>query len=180
MKHFPLLVAASSLAAACSSQQTPPESAEPVEVVISADVESNEEEFEANSSSDTDPDTGDEDAEYTRIQADEKVFFETDSSELLDSGKEKLDAIAAMYDEDGEAWKTLRVAGHADHRGTESYNMDLSRERAKSVRSYLVSQGIPSEVIDLKAYGEEKPAIPSAEEPSEMQKNRRVVFDLER
>ncbi len=177
MKHISLLVAATSLVAACSSQQTPPESAESSEADISATAEPSED-FSSDSSPDTD--TGDQDTEYTRIQADEEVFFQTDSSELLDSGKEKLDAIAAMYDEDGDAWKSLRVAGHADQRGTESYNMELSRERAKSVRAYLVSKGIPSEIIDLKAYGEEKPAIPSADEPGEMQKNRRVVFDLER
>jgi outer membrane protein OmpA-like peptidoglycan-associated protein len=79
-----------------------------------------------------------------------------------------------------ERWTALRVSGHADQRGPESYNMELSKKRAESVREYLVSRGVPEDIIDVRAYGEERPIVPDPDSPADLQKNRRVQFEIVR
>ncbi|MGC2329414.1 MAG: OmpA family protein [Candidatus Sulfotelmatobacter sp.] len=55
-----------------------------------------------------------------------------------------------QYDNDHA---TLKVIGHADIRGSKTYNLKLSERRAKLVKSYLVSQGIPADKIQTNAEG---------------------------
>jgi hypothetical protein len=49
----------------------------------------------------------------------------------------------------------LILGGHADHRGTEEYNKALTERRVGSVKSFLVSQGVPEANIDTKAFGKD-------------------------
>jgi hypothetical protein len=55
-----------------------------------------------------------------------------------------------QYDNDHA---TLTVVGHADVRGPNSYNMKLSQRRAELVKSYLVSQGVSADKIQVRAEG---------------------------
>lgn len=115
-----------------------------------------------------------------RIVIDERVFFDYDEATLRPEGKQQLDEIVRLYQAEGDDWSRLRVAGHADRRGPEPYNMDLSRQRAAAVRGYLIEQGVPESLIDIEAYGENRPLIPDANIPAEFQMNRRVEFMVER
>jgi outer membrane protein OmpA-like peptidoglycan-associated protein len=49
------------------------------------------------------------------------------------------------------------VEGHTDSQGTESSNMELSMKRAQSVRDYLVSRGVPTEIISATGLGQSRP-----------------------
>jgi OOP family OmpA-OmpF porin len=111
-----------------------------------------------------------------RLELDEEVFFAYDSADLRESGKKELDLIAREYEDAGGAWTALKVQGHADERGPEPYNEDLSRRRAAAVKAYLVSQGIPADKLDVEAYGERRPEVPQADTRAEHQRNRRVEF----
>jgi hypothetical protein len=51
---------------------------------------------------------------------------------------------------------TLLVVGHADVRGAKSYNLQLSERRAELVKQYLVSQGIPTDKIQVRAEGQKQ------------------------
>lgn len=51
---------------------------------------------------------------------------------------------------------SLIIIGHADVRGSKKYNMKLSERRAELVRSYLVSQGVPANEMQIQADGEGK------------------------
>ena len=51
---------------------------------------------------------------------------------------------------------TLMIVGHADVRGPQSYNLQLSERRAELVKNYLVSQGIPAEKIQVQAEGKKQ------------------------
>lgn len=51
----------------------------------------------------------------------------------------------------------VEIGAHADYRGSDSYNLILSEKRAKSVREYLVSQGISENNIKSVGYGETMP-----------------------
>ncbi|MBI3183381.1 MAG: OmpA family protein [Myxococcales bacterium] len=69
----------------------------------------------------------------------------------------------------------LTLEGHADERGTEEYNLQLSNKRAASVRRYLVDLGVASSQLETVGYGENRPATSGANEES-WAANRRVEF----
>jgi outer membrane protein OmpA-like peptidoglycan-associated protein len=52
---------------------------------------------------------------------------------------------------------SVTVAGHADARGSDSYNLDLSQRRALSVSNYLASQGVNPGRLNAIGYGEARP-----------------------
>ena len=51
----------------------------------------------------------------------------------------------------------ILVGGHADHWGTNEYNMKLSERRARTVAEYMVKNGIDKKRIYIFAYGEAYP-----------------------
>lgn len=83
------------------------------------------------------------------------VLFESGKATLFPRAQQML----ALLTEQLRNQKTavITVEGHTDSRGTPSTNMQLSQERADSVRSYLVSQGIPPEQIRAVGMGENRP-----------------------
>lgn len=116
------------------------------------------------------------------MSLDEQVFFDTGATTLTDAGKEELDRIAQMYRDAGEreGWTALHIFGYADQRGPESYNLQLSRERAEAVRDYLVAAGVPASLIDVTGFGEQQPIVADPQTPDDLEKNRRVQFQIER
>ncbi|MCW3087704.1 MAG: OmpA family protein [Sediminibacterium sp.] len=71
----------------------------------------------------------------------------------------------------------LKLAGHTDDVGSDAANLKLSRNRAESVKNYLVAQGARSARIDATGYGESQP-IATNKTADGRQKNRRVEFVL--
>ena len=69
----------------------------------------------------------------------------------------------------------VQLDGHASAEGTDEYNMSLSRDRANSVKTYLVNSGIAAGRIATTAYGESRPVASNATEAGRTQ-NRRVEF----
>jgi OOP family OmpA-OmpF porin len=72
---------------------------------------------------------------------------------------------------------SLRLAGHTDSQGSDALNMALSKDRAESIKAYLVSQGVNASRVEATGYGETQP-IASNKTASGRQKNRRVEFSL--
>jgi len=72
---------------------------------------------------------------------------------------------------------SLKLAGHTDNVGSDAANMKLSKDRAESVKSYLVSQGANSSRIEAIGYGESQP-IATNKTAKGRQDNRRVEFTL--
>jgi OOP family OmpA-OmpF porin len=72
---------------------------------------------------------------------------------------------------------SLKLAGHTDYVGSDAANMKLSKDRAESVKSYLVSQGANSSRIEAIGYGESQP-IATNKTAKGRQDNRRVEFTL--
>jgi OOP family OmpA-OmpF porin len=115
-----------------------------------------------------------------RLVIDERVFFDYDRADIRPEGRELLRQVASLYGRTGYDWQKLRVQGHADARGPQSYNVGLSMRRAEAVERELESLGVPESRLDLEAYGEAKPAIPNAATEREHQQNRRVEFVIVR
>ncbi len=72
---------------------------------------------------------------------------------------------------------SLKLAGHTDNVGSNDANMKLSKDRAESVKSYLVSKGANASRIEATGYGETQP-IASNKTAKGRQQNRRVEFTL--
>lgn len=73
---------------------------------------------------------------------------------------------------------SLKLAGHTDNVGSESANLKLSKDRAESIKAYLVSQGANPSRIEATGYGETQP-IASNKTEAGRQKNRpRRIYTL--
>lgn len=72
---------------------------------------------------------------------------------------------------------SLKLAGHTDITGSRALNLRLSKERAESVKAYLVSQGANASRIEATGYGPDQP-IATNKTAAGRQQNRRVEFTL--
>ncbi len=66
----------------------------------------------------------------------------------------------------------IKLRGHADERGPDDYNLELSRKRAEAVKRYLLRRGVNAGQLEVEAVGEAEPLGGS------MGKNRRVEFKI--
>ncbi len=71
----------------------------------------------------------------------------------------------------------VEVAGHTDNLGEAAANKKLSQERAESVKTYLVAQGIDASRVFAVGFGDEKPVADNAKKAGQA-KNRRIEFKL--
>jgi len=88
-------------------------------------------------------------------------MFEFDKygiADLRPGGVERLNKVAADLLAGGEIEK-VSIAGHTDRLGTDAYNMNLSQNRANSIKQYLVGKGIPEDRITVSAHGETMPLV---------------------
>lgn len=103
------------------------------------------------------------------------ITFAFDSASLNPSFRPTLDKLAATMNEYNQ--NTVTIAGHTDSVGNPSYNMNLSRDRADSVRNYLVSRGVASNRINVVAYGQTRPIADNNSDYGRQQ-NRRVELTV--
>lgn len=106
----------------------------------------------------------------------ENIEFDFDSSNLTDESYPILDQVVSIL-KDNPTWSSLKVKGHTDSTGPESYNQGLSERRAQAVADYLVSQGVSSSVISTEGYGESQP-IATNDTAEGRKANRRVEFEV--
>jgi OOP family OmpA-OmpF porin len=71
----------------------------------------------------------------------------------------------------------VEIQGHTDDKGADAYNMQLSQDRADSVRDYLLAAGVEADRLVAKGYGETKPIAPNVTSAGQA-KNRRVEFHI--
>lgn len=107
-----------------------------------------------------------------------EVLFETDESSLRPTAEERLREVAVAL-RDGETNGTVRIVGHTDTRGSAEHNRQLSRERAASVRDYLVSEGVDAERLEIEGRGERSPVAPN-DTAEGRANNRRVEIRIPR
>lgn len=115
--------------------------------------------------------------EGTRITTFEAVHFRTGSDELLERSHPMLNEVAAVLH--ANPGMRIRVEGHTDSAGDDRTNMRLSRQRAQSVRRYLIEHGASARQVRARGYGETRP-IASNRTPRGRFRNRRVEFHIVR
>jgi len=101
------------------------------------------------------------------------IQFEFNSSVLKTSAYSTLDKLSSGLKANSSS--IVQLDGHASAEGTDEYNMSLSRDRANSVKTYLVNAGIAAGRIATTAYGESRPLASNSTEAGRTQ-NRRVEF----
>jgi outer membrane protein OmpA-like peptidoglycan-associated protein len=101
------------------------------------------------------------------------VFFDFDSDNLRPESHLELDRLARILIENPDL--DVEIMGHTDDVGSNEYNQELSKSRARSVMRYLVLSGYPTEKITFRGYGEIRPLAPN-DSPEGRQLNRRVEF----
>jgi peptidoglycan-associated lipoprotein len=110
------------------------------------------------------------------VNVGDRVFFDTDSSELSDQARATLDKQAQWLT--NYSRYAFTVEGHADERGTREYNIALGARRAETVRQYLVSRGVSAQRMRTISYGKERP-VALCNDISCWSQNRRVVTVLD-
>ena len=108
-------------------------------------------------------------------ELEERVHFDFDRSDIRGEDMANLDRKAAIMMANSAV--QLRVAGNADERGSDEYNLALGNRRAESAKRYLVNKGIDGGRISIVSFGEERPLNPASTEEAWAQ-NRRDDFDL--
>ena len=99
------------------------------------------------------------------------LFFEISRSEILESSYDELNMLAQMLHNNFKM--KIQLEGHTDFRGNPKKNIQLSEDRVKAVKTYLIAQNIRKKRIKWKAFGGTKPLThENSEEAKKL--NRRV------
>ncbi|GAU83312.1 peptidoglycan-associated lipoprotein Pal [Bosea sp. 2KB_26] len=110
------------------------------------------------------------------VNVGDRVFFETDSTDLTPTAVSTLDKQSSWLQRYPRY--TFTVEGHADERGTREYNYSLGARRAQTVRDYLTSRGIQANRMRTISYGKERP-VAVCNDISCWSQNRRSVTVLD-
>jgi OOP family OmpA-OmpF porin len=114
-------------------------------------------------------------AAFAKLMGANVINFETGSAQINTTSVpllRNLGAVARRCDR-----FSIQVEGHTDDRGERDLNMRLSQERADSVRSFLIAEGVaPGKVVAV-GYGPDRP-VASNRTPAGQAANRRIQFTV--
>ena len=105
----------------------------------------------------------------------DRVFFETDQTDLTPTAQATLDKQAAWLNQYDRY--SFTIEGHADERGTREYNFALGARRAQTVHDYLAAKGVAASRMKTISYGKERP-VAVCDDISCWSQNRRAVTVL--
>jgi outer membrane protein OmpA-like peptidoglycan-associated protein len=104
-----------------------------------------------------------------------EVFFKTEDSGVAGTTEERLGKLAALIEPmDGAV---IRLEGHTDVRGTESFNTTLSTARAEAVRNALIRGGMPADRVIVTSAGETS-SMAAEQDVDGMALDRRVEMNI--
>jgi len=116
-----------------------------------------------------------------RIELPGDILFDFDKWTIRKDAEETLSKVGEVI----SAYEhPVSIIGHTDSKGSESYNLELSKNRAESVKQWLIDQaGIDSKRIETSGKGESEPVAPNtnpdgSDNPEGRQKNRRVEIRI--
>jgi outer membrane protein OmpA-like peptidoglycan-associated protein len=99
------------------------------------------------------------------------VLFDTGKAELNSGASRKLDQLAQFLSQHPD--RRVQIDGFTDSIGSDAYNQELSRRRADSVKSALLTRGIGASRIGTEGYGKSFPVANNSDSGGR-QLNRRV------
>jgi len=109
------------------------------------------------------------------------IYFDFDKSNVKNDAIPELDNIVKIMVAYPDMALKMRVIGHTDSKGSEAYNLQLSKRRAKAAIAYLVKKGVEKERFILEYKGESEPKVPNtlpdgSDNPEGRAINRRTEF----
>jgi peptidoglycan-associated lipoprotein len=103
------------------------------------------------------------------------ILFDYDKADIRPDQVSVIQGNAAFLRQNGNIRFT--IAGHADERGSQEYNLGLGDRRANAVREFLAANGVDGGRIMVVSYGEEMPQCREQNEDC-YQRNRRAAFSM--
>lgn len=113
-----------------------------------------------------------------RVDMAADVLFDFDKADLLPKADETLQKAAGFIRERAKGG-AVRIEGHTDAKGNDTYNQKLSERRAASVKNWFIAHGLNNLKFSTEGFGAKKPVAPNtkpdgSDDPEGRQKNRRV------
>ncbi|MDT8368531.1 MAG: peptidoglycan-associated lipoprotein Pal [Longimicrobiales bacterium] len=105
----------------------------------------------------------------------EMVFFDYDEAEITAQAQGVLQRKVDILR--GSPAVRIQIAGHADERGSNEYNIALGNRRAQAVRDFLTGFGIAAGRMSIVSYGEDRPLVNQSNEEA-WARNRRAEFTI--
>lgn len=110
----------------------------------------------------------------------EKIYYDLNKADIRPDAAVELDKLVKILKENPDI--KIELSSHTDSRGSDPYNKRLSQRRAESATQYIIDQGIASNRITAKGYGEEAIINRCANgvdcSKDEHQRNRRTEFKV--
>ena len=113
--------------------------------------------------------------EAARAILQEMIHFEYDRSAIRPDAEQRLMRKLTVLRANPTA--RIRIAGHADERGSVEYNLALGQRRAEAAKDFLVGFGIDASRIETVSFGEDRPMVRASNEQAWAQ-NRRDEFTV--
>lgn len=162
-----------SLSSGCLPPQQPPAGEYPLETPVPSEppIEETEPGFEMEET-----DTS------VKVELSGDILFDYAKSDVRTTAESILLKVADVINKYPDA--SVLIEGHTDSKGSNAYNLQLSRKRAESIKNWLVQEGgVDAERIMTKGWGESKPAAPNenpdgSDNPKGRQENRRVEITV--
>ncbi|MFA6033174.1 MAG: OmpA family protein, partial [Myxococcota bacterium] len=114
--------------------------------------------------------------EKDRILLLKQIHFAQGSSQIMGDSFSILELVVDAINSNPKI-KKVKIEGHTDDKGVREANIVLSRERANSVRNYLIKWGLKPELLEAEGFGPDRP-IESNKTTRGCEANRRVEFIL--
>ena len=104
------------------------------------------------------------------------IYYDLDKADIRPDAEPTLDSLVLIMRDNPQIF--IELGSHTDARDTEVYNLDLSQRRAKSAVDYLITNGISSDRVIAKGYGESQLIVKEAQTEEAHQINRRTQFQV--
>ena len=111
-------------------------------------------------------------ADFVATVAADRIFFDTDRSEVTGESQATLRSQAAWLARYPRVRATIE--GHCDERGTREYNLALGERRANATKNALAALGVDPSRMTTISYGKERPDATGSDEAA-WGRNRRAV-----
>ncbi|MEQ9304983.1 MAG: OmpA family protein, partial [Marinoscillum sp.] len=104
------------------------------------------------------------------------IYYDLDKWDIRPDAAKVLDSLVLIMKDNPDIF--IELGSHTDARAPDDYNMELSQKRAKSAVDYIISNGVRTDRIVARGYGETQLIIQNATTEEQHQRNRRTEFKV--
>jgi outer membrane protein OmpA-like peptidoglycan-associated protein len=112
-----------------------------------------------------------------KIELRSSIYFVYNAAALQPTADPVLDDVATLMKRNPNSFRKVYVDGHTVVVGSDQYNLNLSLARARAVKAYLVSRGVPATKIEPRGFGNRKPKV-AKDAPLALVTNERIEFNF--